>query len=71
MGKHTVMRFSAIDTRNRKVTFFRRDFHLDLSDPRDMFVILQDIILEGIREGYERMKLESLDVIGEDEVPRW
>lgn len=63
MDKHTVMRFSAIDTRTRKVTFFRRDFHLDLSDPCDMFVILQDIILEGIREGYERMKLESLEIL--------
>lgn len=70
-NKYTVMRFNAIDTRTREVEYFRREYHLDLSDPRDMFVIMQDIILESVRQGYERMNLESLDVIGEDEVPRW
>lgn len=70
-NKYTVMRFNAIDTRTRNVEHFRKEVHLDLSDPRDMFVIMQDIILESVRQGYERLTLESIDVFGEDEVPRW
>lgn len=60
--KHTVMRFSAIDTRTGEQTSLRRETHFDLSDPRDMFVIMQDIILESVRQGYERLTLESVEV---------
>lgn len=59
--KHTVMRFSAIDTRTGEQTSLRRETHFDLSDPRDMFVIMQDIILESVRQG-ERLTLESVEV---------
>lgn len=61
-NKYTVMSFNAIDTRTRKLEHFREEFHLDLSDHRDMFVIMQDIILESVRQGYERLTLESVEV---------
>lgn len=70
MDKHTVMRFSAIDTRTGEQIFFRRESHFDLSEPRDMFTVMQNIILGTKVQGFRSLMLESFDVLGEGE-QRW